>query len=99
MKRQPYLIIVYAILTIGAFLFGIMAWLFLPDMLVDQLRSFINEQMQTASLSSTWKDTVLQILQVNTMDLLRVYLCGLCILGAPLLIVFLFMKCFSIGFS
>lgn len=99
MNRQPYLIIFYAILTLGAFLFGIMAWLFLPDMLADQLRSYVSGELSAFARAYTWKDCVMQIIRSNLLDLLRVYLCGLCLFGAPILIVFLFMKCFSIGFS
>lgn len=39
------------------------------------------------------------IFQSNFMDFVRVYLAGICLLGLPLLVLFLFLKGFSLGFS
>jgi len=98
MKHQPYLVIFCTILSIGGLLSGVFAWLFLPDMLSDELRRYVLSSFQTMT-AITIKESVLQIIRVNMMDLLRVYLCGVCLLGVPILIIFLFLKCFSIGLS
>lgn len=39
------------------------------------------------------------IFQSNFMDFVRIYLAGICLLGLPLLVLFLFLKGFSLGFS
>jgi len=98
MKHQPYLLIFYSILTAGGILSGIAAWLFLPDMLSDALRSYTAGQLQNMA-DYTLQDTIVQVCRANLLDLLRVYLCGLCLVGVPLLILFLFLKCFAVGFS
>lgn len=94
-----YAVLFFGILTVGGLLFGVIAWLVLPDAFAAQLRSYLYGQLDTFAASCTLRDTVLQIGQVNFMDFVRVYLCGICLLGIPLLILFLFLKCFSIGFS
>ena len=95
---NSYKVLFYAILTFGGFFFGIAAWLFLPDFLLEQLRQYYNGQLETLSVSISMKESVAMIARANTIDLLRIYLCGLCLFGVPFLVVFLFLKCFSIGF-
>ncbi len=99
MKHQPYLLIFHGILAVGGLISGIMAWLFLPDMLASELRNYTTSLIDSIALSYTWKDAFLPIFHANVMDMLRVFLCGICLLGVPILIVFLFLKCFAIGFT
>ena len=75
MKHQPYLVIFCTILSVGGLLSGVFAWLFLPDILSDELRRYVLSSFQTMT-AITIKESVLQIIRVNVMDLLRVYLCG-----------------------
>lgn len=90
--------IIYGILVGGGFLFGVIAWLFLPDFIVEQLRQYTMEQLQLLSESVGITDGIVAVFRTNIIDLMRVYLCGICLLGLPILILFLFLKCFSIGF-
>ena len=88
----------YVIVTLGGVLFGIAAWLLLPDMLREQLKQYVLLQMQASAETLTPKSAIAQIFQANCIDLLRIYFCGICLLGIPVLILLLFLKCFSIGF-
>lgn len=98
MKLQPYLLIICTILAIGGICSGIIAWIVLPDVLNSQLQTYVTEQIQTNSVSLTLRDSITTVLQANSMDIIRVYLFGICLAGIPLLIIFLLIKCFSIGF-
>ena len=103
-KRMKYMMsgfyakLFYIILMAGGLLFGIIAWLMLPDMYSEQLRQYVLTQLQASSETALLKDTILCVWQANVMDLLRIYFCGICLLGAPILVLFLFLKCFSVGF-
>ena len=99
MKHQPYLHVFIIILAIGGLLSGIVAWLFLPDMLVAELRSYVWNQMDDIGASLTFSESFKAIFCANTMDLLRIYLFGMCFIGLPIVTIFLYLKCFSIGFA
>lgn len=99
MKHQPYYVIVYGTLVIGGMVSGILAWLFLPDMLSDSLRSHFAQYFTQLAETATMQEVIWHIFRINFMDLLRIYLCGICLVGIPILVVFLFLKCFSIGFA
>ncbi len=98
MMSSSYAKLFYMILIAGGLLFGIIAWLVLPDMAAEQLRQYVTGQLQGSSETALLRDIIGQVMQANAMDLLRIYLCGICLIGAPLLILFLFLKCFSVGF-
>lgn len=91
--------LVYGILIGGGFLFGLIAWLLLPDFTVEQLGAYMTGQLQIFAESINLKDSIAIIAKANVIDLLRIYLCGICLVGLPILILFLFLKCFSIGFT
>lgn len=99
MKHRPYLPLIIGILAIGGFCFGLIAWLFLPDMLAAELRSYVAEQLQNIGNTLLLSESIKTVLCANIMDVLRIYLLGLCLAGLPILIVWFFLKCFSIGFS
>ena len=99
MKHQPYFMIFSAVLSIGGLISGIMAWLFLPDTAAAQLHSYTAGQLQTIADSYTWQEILQTIVTGNVMDMLRVYLCGVCLVGIPIMVLFLFLKCFAVGFS
>ena len=99
MKHQPYLHIIIAILTVGGLLSGILTWLFLPDMLTAELRSYVTTQMYTIGTAISLTESIKAVFCANAIDLMRIYLFGICLAGFPILILFLFLKCFSIGFS
>ena len=47
MKHQPYLHLIIVILSLGGLISGIFAWIFLPDILIAELRSYAAEQIQS----------------------------------------------------
>ena len=99
MKHQPYLHLIIVILSLGGLISGIFAWIFLPDILIAELRSYAAEQIQNIASSLELPQCIKTIFSANALDLLHIYLYGMCLIGLPMLFFFLFIKCFSIGFS
>ena len=99
MKHQPYLHIVICIVSLGGLLSGIFAWIFLPDVLITELRSYAAGQVQSIASTLKLSQCIQTVLFANALDLLRIYLYGMCLIGLPIVFIFLFVKCFSIGFS
>lgn len=98
MNRRPYLLIICSIIVIGGLLSGMIAWFLLPEVAAQQLCDYVAAQMHNISSDLTVTDSIKTIIQSNLLDLLRIYLCGICLAGIPLLIIFVFLKMFSIGF-
>ena len=90
--------ILYLVVMAGGLLFGILAWLFLPDTSTILLRQYIDEQLISFDQKTTIKESIGLIAQTNATDLVRIFLCGMCVIGVPLVLCFIFIKCFSIGF-
>lgn len=72
------------------------AW---PEEQILQLQRYLTSQMQTLAGAAGLSEAAGPIFQSNFMDFVRVYLAGICLLGLPLLVLFLFLKGFSLGFS
>ena len=96
MKHQPYLHLIIVILSLGGLISGIFAWIFLPDILIAELRSYAAEQIQSIASSLELSQCIKTIFSANALDLLHIYLYGMCLIGLPMLFFFLFIKCFSI---
>jgi stage II sporulation protein M len=80
-------------------LFGIAAYFYLPDAEMTQLQQYLLNQLQTLAEATALAEAVRCIFRANLLDLLRIYLAGICLLGIPLLLLFLFLKGFTFGFS
>lgn len=90
----------YLTLLAGSGLFfGIFAYIVLPDEQVLILQQYLTSQIQELAISISQAEINNRIFHVHAMDLLRIYLAGLCLLGFPLLFLFLFVKMFILGFT
>ena len=94
MKHQPYLHLIIVILSLGGLISGIFAWIFLPDILIAELRSYAAEQIQSIASSLELPQCIKTIFSANALDLLHIYLYGMCLIGLPMLFFFLFI-CFK----
>ena len=93
------LLVYLGILAGGGLLFGFFAYVALPDEQVLALQQYLSTQMQTLSTTMPQSEAASRIFRANAMDLLRVYLAGICLLGLPILLILLFIKAFTLGFS
>lgn len=92
------LLILESLLVICGLLFGLAAYFCLPEEEIAQLQQYLLVQMQDLSGTVTLSEAAGRIFRANFMDFVRIYLAGLCLLGLPLLILFLFLKGFTFGF-
>ena len=86
-------------LLISGMVCGIIGYAALPDELVLKLGDFLTGQMQNLRAVCSAEEAVGRIVRANSVELLRVYLAGLCILGVPILILLLYVKGFTFGFA
>lgn len=86
-------------LVISGIVCGIIGYAALPDELVLRLCDFLTGQMQNLRAVCSAEEAVGRIVRANSVELLRVYLAGLCILGVPILILLLYVKGFTFGFA
>ena len=93
------LILLQGFLFFGGLLFGIAAYVCLPDEQILALQQFLSIQMQEMSDGASWTTLSSSIFHANCMDLLRLYLAGICLIGFPLICLFLFVKGFTFGFA
>lgn len=92
------IILLHSFLLFSGFLFGLMAYFCLPEEQILTLQQYMLAQMQDLSATATLAETASRVFRSNAMDLVRVYLAGLCLLGIPLILLFLFLKGFTFGF-
>lgn len=92
------LLVLESLLVVCGLLFGVAAYVCLPEEQVAQLQQYLMVQMQDLSTTATLSEATGRIFRTNFMDFVRIYLAGLCLLGLPLLILFLFLKGFTFGF-
>ena len=93
------IILLQGFLFFGGLLFGIAAYVCLPDEQIFALQHFLSIQMQEMSDGASWTTLSSSIFHANCMDLLRLYLAGICLIGFPLICLFLFVKGFTFGFA
>lgn len=86
-------------LLISGVVFGIIGYFTIPDELIATLGEFLNGQMQNLAGVCSISEAALRIGRANVLELLRVYLTGICLLGVPILILLLFIKGFTFGFA
>ena len=86
-------------LLISGMVCGIIGYAALPDELVLKLGDFLTGQMQNLRAVCSAEEAVGRIVRANSVELLRVYLAGLCIVGVPILILLLYVKGFTFGFT
>ena len=86
-------------LVISGMVCGIIGYAALPDELVLRLCDFLTGQMQNLRAVCSAEEAVGRIVRANSVELLRVYLAGLCIVGVPILILLLYVKGFTFGFA
>lgn len=86
-------------LLISGMVCGIIGYAALPDELMLKLGDFLTGQMQNLRAVCSAEEAVGRIVRANSVELLRVYLAGLCILGVPILILLLYVKGFTFGFA
>ena len=92
------LLILESLLVVCGLVFGVAAYFCLPEAQITQLQQYLLVQMQDLSTTATLSEATGRIFRANFMDFVRIYLAGLCLLGLPLLILFLFLKGFTFGF-
>lgn len=93
------LFMVQGFLLISGMVCGIIGYAALPDELVLRLCDFLTGQMQNLRAVCSAEEAVGRIVRANSVELLRVYLAGLCIVGVPILILLLYVKGFTFGFA
>ena len=86
-------------LLISGMVCGIIGYAALPDELVLKLGDFLTGQMQNLRAVCSAEEAAGRIMRANCVELLRVYLAGLCIVGVPILILLLYVKGFTFGFT
>ena len=86
-------------LVISGMVCGIIGYAALPDELVLKLGDFLTGQMQNLRAVCSAEEAAGRIMRANCVELLRVYLAGLCIPGVPILILLLYVKGFTFGFA
>ena len=91
------LLLFQSVLMLSGIVFGMIAYLVLSDEQVLTLHQYLTAQMQNLT-SISQLEAGSRILKSNGLELLRVYLTGICLLGLPILILLLFLKGFSFGF-
>lgn len=92
------MLIFQSILLCSGIVFGIIAYVALPDEQVLALQQYLTAQVQNLTATVTLPETAGRIFRANAMDMVRVYLAGICLLGLPILFLFLFLKGFTFGF-
>lgn len=95
MKR---LLTLNAILMICGAAFGIIAYFCLSPEQTSLLQQYLGQSLSGAAASMKIEQAVQAIFQANGLDLLRLYFLGICLLGLPLIFLFLFVKGFTLGF-
>ncbi len=93
------IMILESVLLLSGVMFGVLAFFCLPEEQILQLQRYLTSQMQTLAGAASLSEAAGPIFQSNFMDFVRIYLAGICLLGLPLLVLFLFLKGFSLGFS
>lgn len=86
-------------LLLSGMVCGIIGYVVLPDELVLSLGEFLNGQMQNLRDVCSVQEAASRIVHANVLELLRVYLAGACLLGLPILVLLLFLKGFTFGFT
>ena len=92
------IILLHSFLLFSGFLFGLAAYFCLPEEQILALQQYLTVQMQDLSATATLAETAGRVFRSNAMDFVRVYLAGICLLGVPLILLFLFLKGFTFGF-
>lgn len=92
------LLLLESLLVVSGIVFGVVAYFCLPEEQVVSLQQYLLVQMQDFAATATLSEAAGRIFRANFMDFLRIYLAGCCLLGLPLLILFLFLKGFTFGF-
>ena len=82
------IILLHSFLLFSGFLFGLAAYFCLPEEQNLALQQYLTVQMQDLSATATLVETAGRVFRSNTMDFVRVYLAGICLLGVPLILLF-----------
>lgn len=93
------MILFHSILVLGGMVSGVIAFFCLPEEQVLALQQYLLVQMQELTGTAVLAEVAGRILRANVMDLIRLYLSGACLAGLPLLLLLLFLKGFSFGFT
>ena len=93
------MILFHSILVLGGMVSGVIAFFCLPEEQVLALQQYLLVQMQELTGTATLAEAAGRILRANGMDLIRLYLSGACLAGLPLLLLMMFLKGFSFGFT
>lgn len=91
-------ILLHSFLLLSGFLFGLAAYFCLPEEQILALQQYLIVQLQDFSTTATLAETAGRVFRANAMDFVRIYLAGICLLGVPLILLFLFLKGFTFGF-
>ncbi len=86
-------------LLLSGMVCGIIGYVALPDELVLRLGEFLNGQMQNLAVACSVSEAAGRIVRANVLDVLRIYLAGICLLGVPVIIGLLFLTGFTFGFT
>lgn len=91
-------IVLQSVLACSGLLFGIFAYLVLPEQQVAALQQYLFTQLENLTAAASLSAAASRIFHANLMDLVRVYLAGICLLGLPILLLLVFLKSFTLGF-
>lgn len=93
------IVLLHGVLLLGGLVFGAAAYFCLPEGQAQQLQQYLLSQMQSLAATTTLTEAAVRVFRANVLDLARLYLAGICLLGVPLIALFLFLKGFTFGFT
>lgn len=93
------IILLHGVLLLGGLVFGAAAYFCLPEGQAPQLEQYLLSQMQSMAVTTTLTEAAIRVFRANVLDLVRLYLAGICLLGVPLVALFIFLKGFTLGFT
>lgn len=91
-------LLLHGLLAVSGFCFGLIAYVCLDAAQVQTLWEYLAAQLDNLSAAAS-PELLRRVFCANLEDLARVYLAGLCLIGLPVLALFLFLKGFTLGFT
>ncbi len=92
------LLLFQSALVLSGMVFGLIAYAAISDEQLFSLQQYLTTQIQNLVGIGSVGEATGRIFRSNLLDMIRLYLAGSCLLGLPLLILFLFLKGFTFGF-
>jgi len=83
----------------GLLLAGVILGILASQVLNEQIRTQLGQELMTLTPQDEGVMLSLNILESNTWEIIKLYLCGLCLIGVILIPLYSFFKGFSFGFT